>query len=202
MTLTKKILGLGLMLALAACSPNSPSSLKFLNQNVSGAGFSSQIELTSGAGEKIKLNAPTPNQVTALFFGFTQCPEICPTTLGTMKLVKQGLEAKQVDSKQLRVVFVSLDPERDSQQILKEYTSAFDPSFIGAATDLASTQSLAKSYNVTFEKVGKSEFYTLNHSANLYLIDAEGHTRVSVPYGAKADLIVHDVMQLLDMAKK
>ncbi|TDR32576.1 SCO family protein [Hydromonas duriensis] len=180
-------------LGLTACSP----APQFLNQNVSGAGLQTSVELTTAAGQPLQLNAALPNHVTALFFGFTQCPEVCPTTMGTMKLVKQALQKEGVDPNLLRVVFLSVDPERDTASILNAYTAAFDPSFIGVSTDLTRTKEVAKAYNVTFEKVGTGEFYTMNHTANLYLIDSTGRTRVSVPYGASADSIVHDVKQLL-----
>lgn len=184
-----------LTLALSACSP----SPQFLNQNVTGSGYATQVELNNANGGTLRLSAPTPNQVTALFFGFTQCPDVCPTTLGTMKLVKQELIKNKVDADRLRIVFVSIDPERDTPEVLKAYAAAFDPAVMGAFTSLDNTQKIAKDFNIVYEKVGTGPFYTMNHSANAYLIDSDGRTRVSIPYGTTAPVIAHDVQQLLNM---
>lgn len=189
-SLIKKIWGFGLVGLLMACKP----SAQFLNADVTGAGFKTDVPLMTTTGNQLQLNQPNPSQVTALFFGFTQCPDVCPTTLGTMKLVTKELGS---DASKLRVVFVTVDPERDSMQVMKEYIGAFDPHFIGAYTDLPHTKQLATGYQVTFEKVGDPAFYTMNHSANIFLIDAAGRTRVSIPYGSSASSIAHDVKQLL-----
>lgn len=184
-------------LVLSACSP----SPQFLNQNVTGSGYATQVELKNASGGTVQLSVPAPNQVTALFFGFTQCPDVCPTTLGTMKLVKQELIKNKADADRLRIVFVSIDPERDTPEVLKAYAAAFDPAVIGAYASPDNTQKIAKDFNIVYEKVGAGPFYTMNHSANAYLIDSEGHTRVSIPYGTTAPVIAHDVQQLLAMKK-
>lgn len=199
--LRQAILALTCSAALFACSP-TPT---FLNQNVSGSGYHTAAALNTTTGSPLQLNAATPNQVTALFFGFTQCPDVCPTTMGTIKLVRQALAKQNIDSNRLRVIFMTLDPERDTAAILKDYTAAFNipnaPANIGAYTDLATTATIAKDFNIEYKKVGTGTNYTLNHSANLYLIDPTGKTRVSVPYGTPADSITHDVVQLLNTAK-
>ena len=193
---TFKAMGLALTCAivLGACRP----SPQFLNQNVTGSGYATQVELKNASGGTVQLSAPAPNQVTALFFGFTQCPDVCPTTLGTMKLVKQELIKNKADADRLRIVFVSIDPERDTPEVLKAYAAAFDPAVIGAYTSPDNTQKIAKDFNIVYEKVGTGPFYTMNHSANAYLIDSEGRTRVSIPYGTTAPIIAHDVQQLLN----
>ena len=186
---------LAFALILGACSP----SPQFLNQNVTGSAYATQVELKNASGGAVQLNAPTPNQVTALFFGFTQCPDVCPTTLGTMKLVKQELVKNKMDPDRLRIVFVSIDPERDTPEVLKAYAAAFDPAVIGAYASPEHTQKIAKDFNIVYEKVGTGAFYTMNHSANTYLIGSDGRTRVSVPYGTAASAIAHDVQQLLNI---
>lgn len=186
---------MGIALMLSACSP----SPQFLNQNVTGSGYTTQVELKTAAGGTLQLSAPTPNQVTALFFGFTQCPDVCPTTLGTMKLVKQELTKNNVDANRLRIVFVSIDPERDTPEVLKAYAAAFDSAVVGAYTSPEQTQKIAKDFNIVYEKVGTGPFYTMNHSANAYLLDSDGRVRVSVPYGTPAPSIAHDVQQLLNI---
>ena len=186
---------LSFALVLGACSP----SPQFLNQNVMGSAYATQVELKNASGGAVQLNAPTPNQVTALFFGFTQCPDVCPTTLGTMKLVKQELVKNKMDPDRLRIVFVSIDPERDTPEVLKAYAAAFDPAVLGAYGSPEHTQKIAKDFNIVYEKVGTGAFYTMNHSANTYLIGSDGRTRVSVPYGTAASAIAHDVQQLLNI---
>lgn len=186
---------LAFALILGACSP----SPQFLNQNVMGSAYATQVELKNASGGAVQLNAPTPNQVTALFFGFTQCPDVCPTTLGTMKLVKQELVKNKMDPDRLRIVFVSIDPERDTPEVLKAYAAAFDPAVIGAYASPEHTQKIAKDFNIVYEKVGTGAFYTMNHSANTYLIGSDGRTRVSIPYGTAAPAIAHDVQQLLNI---
>ncbi|AXF84627.1 SCO1 protein [Ephemeroptericola cinctiostellae] len=190
-----KAIAFSCVFVLSACSP----SPQFLNQNVTGSGYATQVELKNASGGTVQLSAPAPKQVTALFFGFTQCPDVCPTTLGTMKLVKQELIKNKIDADRLRIVFVSIDPERDTPEVLKAYAAAFDPAVIGAYSSPEGTQKVAKDFNIVYEKVGAGPFYTMNHSANAYLIDSDGRTRVSIPYGTTAPVIAHDVEQLLAM---
>ncbi|MGL4766813.1 MAG: SCO family protein [Formosimonas sp.] len=176
---------------LVACQP---ASVSFLNSNITGAQLHTSVALHSTDGASLHLNAANLQPVTAVFFGFTMCPDVCPTTLGHLKIVKQQLGA---DADKLRVILVSLDPERDSMAVLQQYTAAFASGFIGAATDLPNTQRMAQDLGISFEKIGSGEFYMLKHSANLYLIDAQGRFRVSIPYGTPPDSIAHDVRQLM-----
>jgi protein SCO1/2 len=95
------------------------------------------------------------------------------------------------------VVFVTVDPERDTQGVLKEYMAAFNPTFTGAYADPEHTRQMAKQFQVVYEKVGSGPNYIVNHTANLYLLDENGRTVVSVPYEAKPETIVHDIKQML-----
>lgn len=185
----RTLLCLAFITLLAACQP----STQFLNKDITGAGLKTTVPLITADGQTLALNQANP-QVTVVFFGFTQCPDVCPTTLGHMKLVTDELGA---DADKLRVVFVSVDPERDTQEVLKQYTSAFNPKFIGASTDLPNTQKLARDYQITFEKVGNGSSYMINHTATSYLIDQSGKVRVSIPYNTDAKTIAHDIKQLL-----
>ena len=179
-------------LFISACQP---ASTQFLNTNITGSALKTQVPLTTSDSQTLQLNAPNPKQITAVFFGFTMCPDVCPTTLGNLKLVKQQL-AKDAD--QLRVILVSLDPERDTPEILKQYTQAFGGDFIGAATDLTHTPILAKDLGITYEKIGSEKYYMVKHTGNLYLIDRGGRFRVSIPYGADVKSITYDVKQLIN----
>ncbi|MBS1173922.1 MAG: ypmQ [Burkholderiaceae bacterium] len=179
-----------LSFALVACQPTT----QYLNSNITASNLHTDIPLTSHTGEPLQINSPQKGKVSAVFFGYTQCPDICPTTLGKMKIVMEQLGA---DASKVRVVFVTLDPERDTQQVLKEYMEAFNPTFIGAYTDPAQTKIMANQFQVVYEKVGTDPNYIVNHTANLYLLDENGRTVVSVPYEAKPETIAHDIKQLL-----
>lgn len=184
----------GCLLIIAACTP----APQYLNANITASNLHSEIAVRTQNGDTLQLNAPQKGKVTALFFGYTQCPDVCPTTLGKMKVVLQQLGA---DAAKVRVVFVTIDPERDTPALLKEYMAAFNPSgqytLIGAFTDPVHTRELAQQFQVVFEKVGSGANYTVNHTANLFLLDENGRAVVSVPYEAKPEAIVHDIRQIL-----
>ena len=177
-------------LALTACQPTA----QYLNSNITASNLRTDIPLTSHKGEPLQINSPQKGKVSAVFFGYTQCPDICPTTLGKMKIVMEQLGA---DADKVRVVFVTVDPERDTGALLKEYMGAFNPTFTGAYTDPAQTKTMANQFQVVYEKVGTGPNYIVNHTANLYLLDENGRTVVSVPYEAKPETIVHDIKQML-----
>ena len=177
-------------LALTACQPTA----QYLNSNITASNLHTDIPLTSHRGEPLQINSPQKGKVSAVFFGYTQCPDICPTTLGKMKIVMEQLGA---DADKVRVVFVTVDPERDTGALLKEYMGAFNPTFTGAYTDPAQTKTMANQFQVVYEKVGSGPNYIVNHTANLYLLDENGRTVVSVPYEAKPETIAHDIKQML-----
>ena len=177
-------------LALTACQPTA----QYLNSNITASNLHTDIPLTSHRGEPLQINSPQKGKVSAVFFGYTQCPDICPTTLGKMKIVMEQLGA---DADKVRVVFVTVDPERDTGALLKEYMGAFNPTFTGAYTDPAQTKTMANQFQVVYEKVGTGPNYIVNHTANLYLLVENGRTVVSVPYEAKPETITHDIKQML-----
>ena len=179
-----------LSVMLVACQPTA----QYLNNNVTASNLHTDIPLTSHRGEPLLINSPQKGKVSAVFFGYTQCPDICPTTLGKMKIVMEQLGA---DAAKVRVVFVTVDPERDTGALLKEYMGAFNPTFTGAYTDPAQTKTMANQFQVVYEKVGTGPNYIVNHTANLYLLDENGRTVVSVPYEAKPETITHDIKQML-----
>ena len=176
---------------LSACQPTP----QYLNANVTASNLQTTIPLTTQNGERIEVNAPLKGKISAVFFGYTQCPDICPTTLGKMKIVMEKLGA---DADKVRVVFITVDPERDTPEVLKAYMAAFNPSFIGAqAEPIERTREMAKQFQVVYEKEGSGPNYIVNHTANLYLLDENGKTIVSAPYEAKPESIAHDIKQLL-----
>ena len=132
----------------------------------------------------------------ALFFGYTQCPDVCPTTLaalaGAMKLL--GPDADRV-----QVLFVTVDPERDTPDLLAKYVPAFDPRFVGLRGDAAATERTAREFNVIYQKVPGSapDRYTMDHSAGTYLFDPQGRLRVYEGNAASPEVFAHDLRALL-----
>jgi protein SCO1/2 len=180
-------------LLLASCDGRAPA---FRNTDVTGADFGKGFELTDHWGQTRRLE-DFRGKVLAVFFGFTHCPDVCPSTLAEMAEVMARLGPR---ADQLQVVFITVDPERDTQALLAEYVPAFHPSFIGLRGDLEATARTAKSFRVFFQKVkGKTpESYTIDHTAGSYIYDRTGRLRLFVRHGAGADPILADVRRLLD----
>jgi len=132
-----------------------------------------------------------------VFFGFTQCPDVCPTTLAEMKTVKEMLGK---DGARLQVVFVTVDPERDTPELLAQYVPAFDPGFVGLYGDAEATARTAKEFKVYYKKAPGSRpgSYSVDHTAALYIYDPAGKLRLFAKHGQGADALAHDIKLLLD----
>ena len=182
-----------LTFTLSACKGESKP--KFQGVDVTGAEYAKDIPLTDVNGKKRSLK-DFSGKVVAVFFGYTQCPDVCPTTLQELLEVKQALGA---DGSKLQAVFVSLDPERDTPEVLKAYLANFDESFVGLHGTPDEIAAVAKDFKIFFKKVpGKTEgTYTLDHSAGTYLYDPQGRLRVYERYGAGPQLLTQDVKALL-----
>jgi protein SCO1/2 len=161
--------------------------------DLTGADYGKTLSLDDPSGRARSL-ADFRGQVVMVFFGFTQCPDVCPTALVRAVQVKQALGA---DGARLQVLFVSVDPERDTPAVLAEYTKAFDPTFLALRGDAARTEAAAKEFKVFFRRVPTGGSYTMDHTALSYLIDPQGRLRVAVRHNQPADEIVADVRQLL-----
>jgi len=133
-------------------------------------------------------------RVVLLTFGFTYCPEVCPTTLATLAQVRQDLGAV---GKQLQVILITVDPERDDVEAMRNYVAAFDDSFIGGIGTPDQLASIRTNYGVTAIKVKQGDDFGFDHSSSVYLIDAVGALRGMMPYGRPADDYIHDVKLLL-----
>ncbi len=134
-------------------------------------------------------------KVVVLFFGYTHCPEVCPTTMADLTQVMKQLGQ---DAERVQVLFVTLDPERDKPAMLARYVSSFNPSFLGLYGDAQATASAAKSFGVNFEKqADKQGGYTLDHSDGIYLLGPRGKPLLVAPYGQRTDLMVKDIRSLL-----
>lgn len=129
-----------------------------------------------------------------LTFGFTNCPEVCPTTLATLAQARRQLGAAAAD---VQVVYVTVDPERDSLDRIRAYLGAFDSSFIGGTETAAKLAEMRKRYGVVAQKVPQAHAYGMNHSTSVWLIDRAGRLRAMMPYGRDAKDFVHDLRLLL-----
>jgi protein SCO1/2 len=179
--------------SLAACEPGKPS---FRSLDVTGAEFGRWLSLTDHTGKPRTL-ADFKGKAVVVFFGFTQCPDVCPTTLAEMKTVKDKLGK---DGERLQVLFVTVDPERDSPALLAKYVPAFDPSFIGLYGDAEATARTAKEFKVFYQKVPGSspDNYSVDHTSASYVYDPQGRLRLFVKHGQGADALVHDIKLLLE----
>lgn len=133
-------------------------------------------------------------KVVALAFGFTSCPDVCPVTLGTLREARKQLLA---EGKDLQVVYVTVDPERDDAARMRTYLASFDASFVGGTGAPEQLEAVRKAYGILAEKVKTPAGYSVAHSSSIYLIDREGKLRALMPYGHPADDFVHDVTLLL-----
>ena len=178
---------------LTACSPDKP---QFHGIDITGADYAKGFQLTDFNGKPHTL-ADFQGKVVVVFFGYTQCPDVCPTTMSEMVQVKHKLGA---DADKLQVLFVSVDPERDTPEVLKAYMAGFDPSFLGLyAASPEKLADLARDYKVYFKKVdGKTPTsYTMDHTAATYVYDPKGRLRLYTRYGTPVDNMTADVQWLL-----
>ena len=182
---------------LAACS-NPSATTTFRATDITGADYGKGLALSDHNGTPRTL-ADFRGKVVTLFFGYTQCPDVCPTNLATMAEVMRQLGP---DAEHLQVLFVTVDPERDTQQLLAQYVPVFDPRFIALRGDAAQTTAVAKEFRVFFQKSGDTSGnnYTVDHSTGTYVFDPAGRVRLYVKHGETADNIVADIRSLL--AKK
>jgi len=155
-----------------------------------------EFELTQGNGNNFRLSEKR-GKVILLFFGYTSCPDVCPTTLSEMKRVMADLGA---DEERVQVVFVTVDPQRDTAQKLKEYVSIFNPTFIGLSGSMEELEEVWSDFGVYREEEelpNSATGYLVNHTARVYLIDRDGNLRLSYSYGTATDDFVHDLKILL-----
>jgi protein SCO1 len=134
-------------------------------------------------------------KVVVLGFGYTSCPNVCPVTLAVLAQAHRKLGAL---GSQVQVIYLTVDPGRDSAERLREYLAAFDPSFVGGTGTAAQMAAVRTSYGVTAERVGTGSDYAVAHSSYIYLITREGKLRALMPFGHKADDYVHDISVLLN----
>ncbi|MGH8750274.1 MAG: SCO family protein [Burkholderiales bacterium] len=191
----KPLLKFLLVVLLAACSGKPPV---FQSTDITGAEFGRDFHLTDHNGKPRSL-ADFRGRVVVLFFGYTHCPDVCPTTLAEFALVMKELGQ---DANKVQALFVTVDPERDTPQLLAQYVPAFNPDFLGLYGDAAATAAVAKEFRIVYQKVAGSRpgEYTMDHSAGTYVFDPAGKLRLFVSYGQGAQVLLHDIKVLLAQA--
>ncbi|WBS03927.1 SCO family protein [Pseudoduganella sp. SL102] len=189
----KKLLAVLFLLAtLVACSEKRAS---FVNTDITGIDYAKGFSLKDHNGKPVTLES-YKGKVVVMFFGFTQCPDVCPTTMAEMAAVMKELGPQ---AKDVQVLFVTLDPERDTPELLKQYVPAFDPGFLGLYGTPAEIAQTAKEFKVFYKKVpGKDPAqYSIDHTAGSYVFDKQGRVRLFLRHAQGAQPVVHDLKQLL-----
>jgi protein SCO1/2 len=192
----KKLLTLlAMVLLLAGCDKLAARPPSFQNTDLTGLDYAKGFELTDHTG-KARTLADFRGKVVVLFFGYTQCPDVCPTTMVEMANVLKELGPK---ADQVQVLFVTLDPERDTRELLASYVPAFDKRFLGLYGDAAATAKVAKEFKVFYAKHpgGEPGSYSMDHTAGSYVFDRDGNIRLFLRHGQGTAPIVHDLKQLL-----
>jgi len=177
---------------LSACSQAKP---QFQSVDLTGAEYATGFSLTDHNG-KVRTLKDFPGKVVVVFFGFTQCPDVCPTTMVELAQVKKLLGA---DGDKLQAVFVSVDPERDTPEILKAYMGNFDPSFVALRPTPAQLADMAKDFKVFYKRVdGKTPGnYSMDHTAGSYVFDGNGKIRLFTRYGSGVQMLASDIRLLV-----
>lgn len=187
----------GLLAPLAGCDRGDGAPKPtFKGVDITGADYARELNLPDADGKPRTL-ADFKGKVTVVFFGYTQCPDVCPTTLLELAQVKKALGA---DGARVQGVFVSVDPERDTPELLKAYVANFGADVVALRGTPDQTRAAAKAFKVFYNKVpGKTESsYTVDHTAGSYVFDAQGRVRLFTRYGSGADALQQDLKILLD----
>lgn len=181
---------------LTACSKGKP---EFRGVDISEVDYARDIQLPDHNGQQRSLK-DFKGKVVVVFFGYTQCPDVCPTSMQEMAEVKRMLGK---DGDRLQSIFVTVDPERDTAEMLKAYMGNFDPSFLALRGTPEQTAAVAKDFKIYYKKVdGKTPTsYTMDHSAGSYIYDTQGRLRVYYRYGSGAEALAADVRTLLKEAQ-
>jgi protein SCO1/2 len=182
-------------MAVAGLSACSPDKLQFKSIDITGADYARDFTLTDHDGQARSLK-DFKGKVVVVFFGFTQCPDVCPTALADLAQVKRQLGPL---GERLQGIFISLDPERDTPEVLKAYMGNFDPGFLALRPTLAQLPEVAREFKIFYKKnEGKTPgSYTLDHSAGSYVFDTSGKVRLYSRSGAGPELLTSDIALLL-----
>ena len=209
---TQTVLAMAMAAVLAACDNSASdnvgttssnvstmngtaSSSGFTGSDITGTGFGKDIELVDQDGKAIQLQQAYSGKVMVIFFGFTQCPDVCPTAMAELAQVREKLSPEQRE--QVQIIMISVDPQRDTPAVLKQYVSAFDPSFVGLTGSDEQIAKVAASFKAYYKKVESGQSYTMEHSSGLYVLDTEGESRLLIKPNTPTEAIAADIQKLL-----
>jgi protein SCO1/2 len=189
------LLWLCCVLALTACEKPQSPKVPFANTDITGLDYAKGFTLTDHNGKPRTL-ADFKGKVVVVFFGYTQCPDVCPTTLSELAGIKKALGS---EAERLQVIFITLDPQRDTPELMAGFVPAFDSSFLGLWGEQAVIDKVAKDFKVFAQKVPSkdSKSYTIDHTAGSYVFDDQGHIRLFVRHGQGVDGLQKDLQRLL-----
>lgn len=185
----------GTVASLTACSESKPS---FSSVDVTGADYAKGFDIKDHNGQARHLT-DFAGKVVVLFFGYTQCPDVCPSTMTDMAEIKKALGA---DGDRLQVIFVTVDPERDTPELLKAYMQNFDPSFVALVPTMQQLPELTRDFKIYYKKVEGTTptSYSMDHSAGSYIFDTKGQLRLFTRYGSPKEALIKDIQTLLKPA--
>lgn len=177
--------------AIAGCAPEP-----FVGSDVSGAAYGRNFRLQDHTGRE-RTMADFRGKAVVLFFGYTQCPDVCPSTLAE---AKQTMDLLGAAADRVQVLFVTVDPERDTTALLANYVPAFHPTFVGLRGDAQQTSAVTASFRILYRQQPGStpETYTIDHSAGLFMFDPAGQLRLYHGHGTVAKSLAHDLKLLVD----
>jgi protein SCO1/2 len=180
------------LIGMSGCSDKRPS---FASIDVTGADYAKDFALSDHNGT-VRHLADFKGKVVVMFFGYTQCPDVCPTTMAELAEIKKALGK---DGDRMQALFVTVDPERDTAKLLKAYMENFDPGFLALRPTMDQLPELAKDYKIYYKKVeGRTATsYTMDHSAGSYVYDTKGRLRLFTRYGGPVEALRNDISILL-----
>ena len=178
---------------LAAC--NNTAKPVFLSTDITGANFGADFKLADHSGA-IRTLADFKGKAVVIFFGYTNCPDACPTTMANIAAAMRRLGD---DAKRVQVLFVTIDPEHDTPELIKQYVSSFDPTFLGLSGDIETTKKTAGEFKTFYQKriAAMPEHHSVDHSTGTYIYDPNGRLRLYVTNEKGADVFAHDLAELL-----
>jgi protein SCO1/2 len=188
-------LALAFVATLAACDLKPSASAPFNGVDITGAEYARSFALTDHTGQPRALS-DFKGKVVVVFFGYTQCPDVCPTTMAELAEVKRALGP---DGDRVQGVFITVDPERDTPEVLKAYVTGFDPSFVALRGTPEQTLATAKEFKVFYAKAPSKggSGYTVDHTAGAFVIDPSGRVRLFTRYGSGAQALAQDLKRLI-----
>jgi protein SCO1/2 len=176
----------------AACGQGTPA---FKGSDITGTHLGKDLSMIDQDGRPRTL-ADYAGKVKVVFFGYTHCPDVCPTSLAELAQVMQALGS---DASRVQVIMITVDPERDTPEVLKQYVQTFNPAFVGLTGTPEQVKQAATSFKVYYAKVMAKDGadYSMDHSAAFYLLDGSGEARVLAGNGTDGESLVHDIKALL-----